>query len=322
MIDKRIVIHAAYVLLLPLVVAAFGLSFLSALLLVILGLLWRWAIVWLQMFGPGDDPPLVLETISVSHFAEKVRWCLDRLGVEYREEAWAGTLGAYYLGRSVPRLFMRTGMVWSQIGNSPEILRYLWGEYSGTLGDAASFLEPTPERLEFEQRLDRYGRNLQVWIYYHLLGERELCLHLWGANSLKTPWWQKRLIRILYPLQAFFIGRTFRISPGHYRKSSEHIERLLQTVEARLADGRVSVLGGNGINYTDIAFASLSGVWMQPGEYGGGAADGVKVDRERFPAAMRDDIERWAEAYPLAAGFVERLYQEERWPQRTPEMAE
>ena len=321
MLDKRIMIHAAFVLLLPLIVAAFGLSFLTTLLLVILGLLWRWAIVWLQMFGAGNGPRLVLETISVSHFAEKVRWCLDRLGVDYREEVWAGTLGAYYLGRSVPRLFIRTGMVWSQVGNSPEILRYLWGEYSGTHGGEARFLEPTAERLEFEQRLDRYGRNLQVWIYYHLLGNRELCTHLWGANSPRTPWWQQGLIRMLYPLQAFFIGRTFRISAGHYKKSSEHIESLLASVEELLTDGRRSVLGGEEINYTDIAFASLSGVWLQPDEYGGGAADGVRIDRERFPAAMRDDLDRWASAYSAAAGFAQRLYREERRQARSPDTA-
>lgn len=239
MLDKRIAIHAAFVLLLPLVVAGFGLSFLTTLLLVILGLLWRWALVWLQMFGAGKGPNLVLETISVSHFAEKVRWCLDR-----------------------------------------------------------------------------YGRNLQVWIYYHLLGERELCTHLWGANCPQTPWWQRGVIRIVYPLQTFLISKTFQISPAHYRKSSEHIETLLGDVEGRLADGRGSVLGGDEINYTDIAFASLSGVWMQPEDYGGGAADGVRVDRERFPGAMRDDMERWAKAYPLAAGFVERLYLEERRPER------
>jgi glutathione S-transferase len=294
MLDRRIAIHAAFVLLLPLIVAAYGLSFLTTLLLVILGLLWRWAVVWLQMFGAGKGPDLVLETISVSHFAEKVRWCLDRLGAEYREQPWAGTLGAYYLGRSVPRLFIRTGMVWSRVGNSPEILRYLWGAYSGTHGEGAR----------------------QVWIYYHLLGERELCTHLWGANCPQTPWWQRGVIRALYPVQAFLIGKTFQISPAHYQKSSVHIETLLGEIEGWLADGRRSVLGGDEINYTDLAFASLSGVWMQPEDYGGGAADGVRVDRERFPGAMRDDMERWAEAYPLAAGFVERLYREERRPER------
>ena len=315
--DKRIMIHTAFVLSLPVVVAAFGLSVWTAFLLVILALAWRWAITLLGMLRPGTGPDLVLETISLSHFAEKVRWSLDRLGVDYREEVWAGTLGAYYLGRSVPRLFMRTGMVWSQIGNSPEILRYLWGAYAATHGEAASFLEPTPARLGLEERLDRYGRNLQVWIYYHLLGERDLCTQLWGANSPQIPWWQRKLIRIVYPIQRFFIRRTFRISPGHYRKSCEHIESFLGQLEEQLADGRQSVLGGDAINYTDIAFAALSGVWSQPAEYGGGAAEGARVDRERFPQPMKDDMRRWETNYPTVAGFIERLYREERRPERS-----
>jgi hypothetical protein len=316
MLDNRTMTHAAFVLLLPLLVAAFGWSFWTTLLLVIVGLFWRWSIVWLGMFASGKGPDLVLETISVSHFAEKVRWCLDRLNVEYREEAWAGTLGAYYLGRSVPRLFVRTGMTWSQIGNSPEILRYLWGAYAGTRGEDVRFLEPTTERLEFEHRLDRYGRNLQVWVYYHLLGERALCTHMWGANSPQTVWWQRSLIRILYPVQAILIRRTFHISPGHYHKSCEHIEKLLAHVDTQLADGSRSVLGVDEINYTDIAFASLSGVWAQPDGYGGGAAEGVRIEHSLFPKPMKDDMQRWATSYPLATAFIERLYVEERRPGR------
>jgi hypothetical protein len=38
----------------------------------------------------------------------------------------------------------------------------------------------------------------------------------------------------------------------------------------------------------------------------------VRVDRQRAPAAMKADIERWMESYPLATGFVTRLYQSER----------
>ncbi len=205
-------------------------------------------------------------------------------------------------------------MVWSRIGNSPEILRYLWGAYAAELGEGARFLQPTPARIEFEQRLDRYGRNLQVWIYYHLLGDRELCTHLWGANSPQTPAWQRLAIRILYPLQAFLIRRALRVSPGHYQQSCEHIEKLLAGVEGQLADGRRSVLGDAEINYTDIAFASLSGVWAHPDEYGGGAAAGTRIDRERLPMPMKRDMQRWATDYALAAGFVERLYHEERRP--------
>ena len=302
--------QAAFVLLLPLAVAAFGLSLWTALFMVLLGLLWRWAIALSGLVRPAAGPDMELETISASHFVEKVRWCMDRLRIEYKEVPWCGTLGAFYLGRTVPRLHFRTGAVRSQIGNSPEILRYLWGAYGTTLGEAARFLEPTEERLEFERRIDRCGVNLQVWIYYHLLDAPTICKHAWGIDNAAIPAWQRKLIGILYPLQAFMIRKAFRVNDENYRKSCGHIEALLEETEALLADGRRSILGGDTINYTDIAFAAIQGAWLQPEGYGGGA--GIRIERASVPAAMRQDIERWVEHYPRVARFIEDLYASER----------
>jgi glutathione S-transferase len=310
MLDKRIVLNAVFVLLLPLVVAGFGLSVWTALLLVLLALLWRWAIVLAGFVRPAAGPDLALETISASHFVEKVRWCMDRLGLDYEEVPWGGTLGAFYLGRTVPRLHFRTGMVRSQIGNSPEILRFLWGAYGASRRDVAAFLEPTEDRLEFERKIDRSGVSLQVWIYYHLLDDPALCKHAWGADSAAIPAWQRKLVTLLYPVQAVLIRKAFRVNETNYRKSCERIETLLAETEARLADGRRSILGGGAINYTDIAFAAIQGAWLQPEGYGGDA--GIRIERSRVPAAMRRDIERWIGDYPRATRFIEELYAEER----------
>jgi len=309
MLDYRIALNAVFVLLLPLVVAAFGLSVWTALLLVLLALLWRWGIVLVGFMGPATGPDMVLETILASHYVEKVRWCMDRLGLEYEEVPWGGTLGAFYLGRTVPRLHFRTGMVRSQIGNSAEILRYLWGAY-GTSQAGAAFLEPTEERLEFERRIDRCGVSLQVWIYYHLLDAPALCKHAWGADSDAIPAWQRKAVALLYPLQAAMIRKAFRVNEANYRKSCERIEGLLAETDAMLEDGRRSILGGDTLNYTDFAFAAIQGAWLQPEGYGGGA--GIRIGRSRAPTAMRRDIERWIEDYPRVSRFIENLYAEER----------
>ena len=304
--DRRIVLHASFVLLLPILVAAFGWSVWTALLLVLLALLWRWAIVLQGFLRPPAEPELVLETISASHFVEKVRWCMDRLGLDYQEVPWCGTLGAFYLGRTVPRLHFRSGMVRSQIGNSPEILRYLWGAYGATFGTAAAFLEPTEERLELESRIDRCGVSLQVWAYYHLLDVPGVCKHAWGIDSEAVPVWQRKLIGVLYPLQAFLMRKAFRITAANYRKSRDRIDELLAATEAQLADGRRSLLGGDTLNYTDLAFAAIQGIWLQPQGYGGAA--GIRIERASVPPAMRQDIERWIEEYPRATTFIEDLY--------------
>ena len=64
---------------------------------------------------------------------------MDRLGVDYTERQNTGVLGVFFVGRTVPKLYVRTGMVTSTIGNSSDILRYLWGRYATEYGARATF---------------------------------------------------------------------------------------------------------------------------------------------------------------------------------------
>lgn len=309
---NRLLVHGAFVVALPIIVAAFGIGVAGAAALVVAALLWRWGISLAVFVKPARAPAMELDTISASHFAEKVRWCLDRLQIDYVERPAAGTLGAFFCGRTVPRLRMRTGAVRSEIGNSPEILRYLWGACAAPAGEAADFLRPTPERLEWERQIDRAGVSLQVWVYHHILDDRDLSLHAWGRDNPAIPRWQRIAISVLFPLQRFLIRKSFRIDSGHYSRSVENVEALLADAEARLADGRKSLCGGDDSNFVDLAFAAINGVWLQPAEFGGGRADAVRIEREAAPAAMRADIARWEETYPRATDFIATLYREQR----------
>jgi len=312
MVDKRILLHTTFLFLLPLVIAVWGLSVVSAIGLVLLMLLWRWMISLSAFVFPERVPTLLLETISASHFVEKVRWNMDRTGLDYVEKPSGGTLGAYFAGRTVPRLRVRTGATRAQIGNSPEILRFLWGAYSGVADVDVSHLEPKPERLELEKRLDRYGVHLQVWIYYHVLADRNLTLRLWGGHCADVPVWQRILLRILFPLQALLIRKSFRITPENYARAQHSIDELLAETEATLSDGRASILGGETINFTDIAFAAMTGLWLQPREYANGHADDVRVPRDALPTAMQADVARWSEDHPRTVAWVEQMYANER----------
>ena len=314
MAGGRALVHTIVLILLPIAVAAFGWSLATAIVLVLVMILWRWLIVLSNLVWPERTPALVLDTISVSHFVEKVRWNLDVAGIEYVEKPAGGTLGAYFLGRTVPRLRVRTGVVQSHIGNSAEILRYLWGAYYASHGDAVRHLEPTPERVAFEQQLDRHGANLQVWIYHHLLDNRELTLRLWGADSPDVPLWQRWTLRLLFPLLRILIRRTFRITPRSVEKAGHYIDELLAHVDMQLADGRRSILGGDTLNYTDYTFAAMTGVWLAPPGYGGGRAEHVRIDRDQASDAMRADIERWSEDHPRVVSWVQELYARERMP--------
>ncbi len=312
MARTRLLLNALILVLLPIVVAWFDLGVLTAIGLVLLVLLWRWGAVLSGILMPEKGPDVTLEGIAVSHFVEKARWSIDRLGIDYAERWNAATLGAYFTGRSVPQLRVRTGIVQSVIGNSPEILRFLWGNYAAPQGDQANFLEPTKERLELEKQLDRYGRHLQVWLYYHALHDRDFTLQVWGANNPEVPAWQRPLLVVLFPILKVLIRRSFRIGDEQYAKAVHNIDELFADMDTRLADGRRSILGGDEINFTDITFAAFSALWMQPQGYGGAKAELCHVDRDRMPENMRADIDRWIEDHPKATQFVERLYAEER----------
>ena len=312
MTGKRKLVHLTALFLLPVIVAAFGVSPAGALGLVLLMLLWRWGISLSTWVAPAKTPELELRTISASHFVEKVRWCMDRLGVGYTETPCGGTLNAFYLGQSVPLLRFRTGGVRSSIGNSAEILRYLWGRYAAESPDKAAFLEPTPERLGLEDKIDRCGADLQVWVYYHLLGHRDLTLRAWGVDEPRIPAWQRLALKLVYPLQAVLIRRAFQISDRHHQRAVEHLDKLMGEVEELLADGRGSILGGDEPNFSDFTYASIMGLWLQPGAYGGGRAENVKVPREDFPKAMQREIESWTERFPRNVALIEKLYNDFR----------
>ena len=312
MARKRLLVHTVFLFLAPLVVAWLGLGLASTAVLVLLLLIWRWLATLSGLVAPESTPPVVLESISVSHYVEKVRWCMDRLGIDYTERAHGGTLGAYFTGRTVPQLRVRTGAVQSVIGNSPEILRFLWGRYGAEVGARAEFLEPTIERLALERRLDRYGRNLQVWIYSQILSNRDLTLQLWGVSDPQTPAWQRLALRLAFPILRLLIGKTFRVSDQNCTRAVHHIEDLLADIDTRLADGRQSILGGDAINFTDIAFAALSGPWLMPDGFAAGRADACLIERDRLPERMQADIERWSQDYPRATAFIINLYASER----------
>ena len=308
---RRLLIHSLFVLALPIVVAAYGLSVWSAVGLVLLALAWRWAISLATFVVPPRTPPVVLDTISASHFVEKVRWNMDVAGIDYVENPSGGTLGAFFAGRTVPRLRVRTGAVESSIGNSAEILRFLWGHYGTELGEAASHLGLTAERLELEKKLDRHGVNLQVWVYYHVLQDRALALTVWGAENPAIPWWQRIAMRVLFPLQAFLIRRSFRVSRANYEKATHRIEELLGEIDTMLADGRPSIIEGDHRNFTDYQFAAMCGLWLIPENYAAGKAR-LEDYKARMPDSMAADVARWREDYPRAVQWVESLYASER----------
>jgi len=258
------------------------------------------------------ERPLRLHTITFSHYAEKARWCLDRLGVPYEEVPNVGVLGVLLTGRTVPWLEVPPGL--TRIGDSPRILRYLWGEYAGRLPGARTwFLEPTPAALELEAKLDRrLGNDVRVWLYDHLLRDTGLSFRSWGIDEPAIPRWQRALLMAFRPVLAFAVRRMLGVTPARASRAWERTRETFDEVDQLLADGR-RYLTGETLTFADITFASLGALAVLPPEYPGNRLAG-----RRMALADIRDLAWRAEVEELRARpsgqFILRLYREERIP--------
>jgi glutathione S-transferase len=257
----------------------------------------------------GPEPTLRLHTISFSHYTEKVRWCIDRLGIPYEEVPNAGILGILLTGRSVPWLEVPPGL--TRIGDSPRILRYLWGEYAGRLPfERTGFLEPTQATLDLEQRFDRrLGNDVRVWVYSRVLKRRDLTLRSWGIEEMRIPAWQRALLRAVTPVLRAFVRWTLGVTPRRAVIALQRTRETFDDVDRMLADGRRYLLGDT-LTFADITFASLAALAVLPPEYAGRSLTGRRLLVEELDADWRSEVEA-LRARP-AGQFVLRLYREER----------
>jgi glutathione S-transferase len=209
---------------------------------------------------------LRLITIPISHYCEKARWALDRVGIPYREERHVQ--GIHRLaarraggGATVPVLVTPGGV----LGESAQILAWV---DQRTPAERRLFPAEPGVRHEVEslcQRLDEglgpAGRRL---MYVHMLAQRELALRF---NNEGVPAWEDRAMRHGWPLVARFVRRALGIRPGIEIDDEVAVWRELDFVAETLADGR-PYLCGERFGAADLTFAALSAAVVMPPEYG------------------------------------------------------
>ncbi|MDH5176569.1 MAG: glutathione S-transferase C-terminal domain-containing protein [Gammaproteobacteria bacterium] len=311
--DPRVV-HQIVLYALPVVVAAAGWGVVAAigaaLAVFLLGRVVRVVVTLRGLRQP--QPRLRLHTITFSHYVEKARWCLDRLGVPYDEVPNIGILGVLLSGRTVPWLEVPPGL--TRISESSRILRYLWAEYAGALpADRTWFLEPTPAALQLEARLDRrLGVDVRVWLYEQLLRHPDLSYRSWGIAEPGIPRWQRALLLALRPVLAFAVRRMLGVTPARADRALARTREIFDEMDALLADGR-RYLTGSTLTFADITFASLGALAVLPPEYPGNRLGGPRLAVDDIPdVEWKAEIERFR-ARP-SGQFILRLYREERAP--------
>jgi glutathione S-transferase len=140
-----------------------------------------------------------------------------------------------------------------------------------------------------------------TFAYYHLLPHREIMV---GPLSAGAPAAEVSAVKAAYPLFAGLLRLLLRLTGGRAARALDDVRRIVDGVDARLADGR-RYLVADRFSLSDMAFAVAMAPLVLPDEYGG-----ALPSRAEMPPPIAAAITEMR-ARP-AGDFVLRIYREKR----------
>jgi glutathione S-transferase len=208
----------------------------------------------------------VLLTIPISHFCEKARWALERVGVAYRERAHVQAIhrGATLRaggGLTVPVFVCADGV----LADSADILA--WADTQAPAGCA---LYPSDRELAAEVRQLETGFNTglgphsRCWMYQQLRSRRDLAISYGCAG---VPAWERASLRLAYPLLIAIVAHVLDVTPATAATAEAEVRSSFDAVGKRLADGR-PYLCGEEFTAADLTFSALAAPVLMPSNYG------------------------------------------------------
>ena len=109
------------------------------------------------------------------------------------------------------------------------------------------------------------GGATAAFAYFHFLPHRAIMIR---PLSEGTPAYEADAVRWAYPLFAGFLRLALKLSASRAKEALGQIRQVVQSVDARLADGR-RYLVGDRFSLSDMAFANALAPLVLPPGYGG-----------------------------------------------------
>jgi glutathione S-transferase len=239
-----------------------------------------------------------LITIPFSHYCEKARWALDRVGIPYEER---GHLPLFHYVATYPRARQRTVPILidgkTVVRDSTDIVAWADAKQPGSLIPVAA----AREVLAIEDDLDTHlGPATRRWGYHQLLPNRAADRHITAG----VPGWERALLKVTRPFAVGMLRRGLNINEEAVERSRQKIDDAFAQVEQIIGDGR-RYFAGDRFTVADLTFASLAAPVLLPPNH-----PIQTFDLDLFGEAARDQIKRWRDR--PAGQFGLRLYADER----------
>lgn len=248
-----------------------------------------------------------LHTFRISHFSEKIRWCLDASGIEYQETRWTPVfhaLTALRLGRrgtTLPILCTPEGC----IQDSTRIFHWL-AQRMPAVGVIPPEGPLRDEAFALEAVFDRMGEAVLVRCYAAVLDDSTAMLHLWTPDASPR---QPRVLKRLLPLLRPGIRAWFKMNPAGLKAADRAIEEALDLLDQRLASLQGDYLVGDRLSFADITACALLGPLFGPPQH--------PMWSDPVVHAMFEPIARRWRDRPAVAWVLER-YAKDRGAWRNP----
>lgn len=242
-------------------------------------------------------------TIPMSHYCEKARWGVERLGLAYHEERHLQGFHyprTYWISRNVGVPVLIDGA--SVIVDSTAILKHL-----DRYAPAAARLYPEDaagcgQVEELEDLFDEIlGVESRRWLYFHYMEYPRAVLRIAGQGA---PAIERALASLAYPLLRRFANWRMQISSSTVAAGLERSRHIVRQTDAMLADGR-PFLTKWGFSAADLSLACMLAPYIVPEEYG------VRLPSiDDLPPAMQPTVREFRDT--TTGKYVLRLFRSHR----------
>lgn len=255
------------------------------------------------MNTPQTDRNRRLITIPMSHYCEKARWGLERLGLAYHEERHLQVFHyprTWWISRgpNVPVLIDGKQV----ISDSTRILQHLdrYAHNGNRLYPEEAALRSSVE--QWEERFDEeLGIESRRWVYYHMMPHPVSAL---VTAAQGVPLIEKLLAPLGYGVIKLVIRKVLYPTPENVSAGLALSRNIVGETDALLADGRRYLLGDR-FTAADLALACMLAPFVLPENYG------IRLPTlDEVPESMRGDVQ-WFR-HTRTGDYVLRLYAQER----------